>query len=81
MSNELKLFQIAQEVTDKVLGPGTYKKMNKFDPSKGETHQRDSVGCFHQLEHIDEPPFRYRCKLCGKKLKIASGVYPPKKKL
>jgi hypothetical protein len=30
------------------------------------------------LEHIKEPPFRYRCRICGKKLKVASGRYPPK---
>lgn len=34
------LFRLAQEVTDKVLGKGTYRKLNKFDPSSGETFQR-----------------------------------------
>jgi hypothetical protein len=33
------LFLIAQQVTDKVLGKGAYKLLNKFDPSKGETRQ------------------------------------------
>jgi hypothetical protein len=34
--------------------------------------------CYHKLEHLNEPPYRYRCTVCGKKLKIASGHYPPK---
>ena len=34
-------------------------------------------GCFHALERIDEPPFRYRCTKCKKKLKILSGVLVP----
>lgn len=34
-----ELYRIAQEVTDKVLGKGMYKKLNKFDPGKGETRQ------------------------------------------
>lgn len=37
-----------------------------------------SNSCFHQLEWLHEPPYRYRCKLCGKKLKVASGRYPKK---
>jgi len=35
--NEMSLFKIAQQVTDEVLGKGTYKRMNRFDPSKGQT--------------------------------------------
>jgi hypothetical protein len=35
------MYQIAQEITDEVLGKGAYVKMNKFDPSKGQTHQGD----------------------------------------
>lgn len=34
------LYQLAQEITDKVMGKGTYVKLNKFDPSKGETRQQ-----------------------------------------
>jgi hypothetical protein len=34
------LYQLAQEITDKVLGSGTYKRLNHFDPSKGETHSK-----------------------------------------
>lgn len=48
-ANELKMFQVAQEVTDKYFGPGTYVKLNGFDPSKGETHKRFA------LEKQDEP--------------------------
>jgi hypothetical protein len=42
MDNELALFQAAQKVTDEVLGKGTYKRINHFDPSKGETHQKET---------------------------------------
>jgi hypothetical protein len=35
----MNLYQIAQQVTDEVLGKGTYKQINKFDPGKGETRQ------------------------------------------
>jgi|SRR6185503_462830 len=38
MGENMALYRLAQGVTDKVLGEGTYKKMNHFDPSKGETH-------------------------------------------
>jgi hypothetical protein len=34
--------------------------------------------CFHRLEHLNEPPYRYLCTICRKKLKIASGHYPVK---
>ena len=46
----------------------------------GEPTKRDlrQIGCYHRLEHLDLPPYRYRCVICGKKLKIASGFYPPK---
>lgn len=37
---DLKLFQIAQRVTDETFGPGTYVRQNGFDPSKGETYRR-----------------------------------------
>lgn len=37
--NELKMFQVAQEITDKYFGAGAYVKLNHFDPSKGETHR------------------------------------------
>lgn len=33
----------------------------------------------HQVEHIWEKPYRYRCVLCGQKLKILSGVIVTKK--
>jgi hypothetical protein len=33
----VSLFRIAQEVTDNVLGKGTYKRINGFDPSADET--------------------------------------------
>lgn len=34
----MNLFRIAQQATDEVLGKGAYVKLNKFDPSRGETH-------------------------------------------
>jgi hypothetical protein len=34
---DLKMFQLAQEITDEVFGKGTYALQNHFDPSKGET--------------------------------------------
>lgn len=38
----MNLYQIAQQVTDEVLGKDAYKRLNKFDPSKGETRQSDA---------------------------------------
>ena len=43
MSSELSLFQLAQRITDEVLGKDYYRRANKFDPSKGETYQQPSV--------------------------------------
>lgn len=37
--SELKMFQLAQEITDKYFGPGAYVTLNGFDPSKGEMHR------------------------------------------
>jgi hypothetical protein len=34
--------------------------------------------CYHKLKRISEPPYRYICEICGKKLKIASGWVGPK---
>ena len=36
----MNLYQLAQQITDDVLGKGTYKRLNKFDPSMGETRQK-----------------------------------------
>ncbi len=41
--DELELFQFAQAVTDRVCGPGTYVRVNHFDPSKGETCVWDTM--------------------------------------
>jgi hypothetical protein len=41
MHENLTLWRIAQEVTDKVLGKGTYQKVNGFSPAKGETHKTE----------------------------------------
>lgn len=32
------LYQIAQDVTDEVFGPGAYEAVNGFNPAIGETH-------------------------------------------
>lgn len=34
----MNLYQVAQQATDEVLGKGAYKRLNHFDPSKGETY-------------------------------------------
>jgi hypothetical protein len=38
VGGKMNLYQIAQQVTDEFLGKGAYVELNKFDPSKGETH-------------------------------------------
>lgn len=30
--------------------------------------------CMHRIFAIDEKPYRWQCIVCGKKLKIASGI-------
>jgi hypothetical protein len=37
--SDLRLFRLAQELTDRVFGKDTYVGLNHFDPSKGETRQ------------------------------------------
>lgn len=37
--NELKMFQMSQQLTDEYFGAGAYVTLNGFDPSKGETHK------------------------------------------
>lgn len=36
------MFQIAQQVTDKVLGKGAYQHLNGFNPANGETYKKES---------------------------------------
>jgi hypothetical protein len=38
----MNLYRIAQQITDDVFGKGTYKRVNKFDPSKGETYKDEN---------------------------------------
>jgi hypothetical protein len=42
MARPTNLYQVAQQVTDEVLGEGAYVKLNGFDPAKGQTHQGDT---------------------------------------
>lgn len=34
----MNFYQVAQQAIDEVLGQGAYKRLNHFDPSKGETY-------------------------------------------
>lgn len=40
---DIRMYQLAQEITDEILGPGTYVGLNHFDPSKGETCRADAL--------------------------------------
>ena len=39
------------------------------------TYTTDQKSCIHHMKRIQEPPYRYVCLKCGKKLKIANGVH------
>jgi hypothetical protein len=51
----MNLYQLAQQITDDVLGKGSYIRLNKFDPSRGETHQQFKEAPLPKLRHKREP--------------------------
>lgn len=62
------LFLVAQLATDKVMGPGTYARLNGFDPSKGEFPMQVVIHCVElsMIERILKFGSRYKVILvCG----------------
>jgi len=43
MAEDLRLYQLAQKITDDVFGAGTYVGLNKFDPSQSETQRMNQA--------------------------------------
>lgn len=57
------------------LNPQIYRTRTRSMTETEKITAAIQASCIHLMKRIAEPPFRYVCIRCDKKLKIASGVH------